>query len=73
MEAAGPKRDKWRTLKFKRRPRNLSKRLRTSRSVIMDDNKCAQAEQIDRLLLSALKFWEVERDLIEERMAAMSQ
>jgi hypothetical protein len=39
----------------------------------MDDNKCAQAEQIDRLLLSALKFWEVERDLIEERMAAMSQ
>jgi hypothetical protein len=39
----------------------------------MDDNQSAQAEQIDRLLLSALKFWEVERDLIEERMAAMSQ
>ena len=51
----------------------LSKRLGTSRSVIMDDNQSAQAEQIDRLLLSALKFWEVERDLIEERMAAMSQ
>ena len=73
IEAAGPKRDKWRTLTFKRRPRKLSKRLGTSRSVIMDDNQSAQAEQIDRLLLSALKFWEVERDLIEERMAAMSQ
>jgi hypothetical protein len=25
----------------------------------------------DKLLLSALKYWEVERDLIEERMATM--
>ena len=25
----------------------------------------------DRLLLSALKYWEVERDLIEERLATM--
>jgi hypothetical protein len=36
----------------------------------MDDNESAQAEEIDRLLLSSLRFWEVERDLIEERMAA---
>jgi hypothetical protein len=35
----------------------------------MDDDESAQAEDIDRLLLSSLKFWEVERDLIEERMA----
>jgi len=35
-----------------------------------DDNESAEAEGIDRLLLSALKFWEVERDLIEERRAA---
>jgi hypothetical protein len=27
--------------------------------------------QPDRLLLSALKYWEVERDLIEERLAIM--
>jgi hypothetical protein len=27
-------------------------------------------DQSDRLLLSALKYWEVERDLIEERLAA---
>jgi hypothetical protein len=35
----------------------------------MDEDESAQAEDIDRLLLSSLKFWEVERDLIEERMA----
>jgi hypothetical protein len=35
-----------------------------------DDNGSAEAEGTDRLLLSALKYWEVERDLIEERMAA---
>jgi hypothetical protein len=27
-------------------------------------------EGIDRLLLSALKYWEVKRDIIEERMQA---
>jgi hypothetical protein len=37
---------------------------------MMDDDECAQAEEIDRLLLSSLRYWEVERDLIEERMAA---
>jgi hypothetical protein len=36
----------------------------------MDDNEFAQAEEIDRLLLSSLRYWEVERDLIEERLAA---
>jgi len=39
----------------------------------MDDNESAEAEEIDRLLLSSLRFWEVERDLIEERMAAISR
>jgi len=36
----------------------------------MDDDESAQAEEIDRLLLSSLRYWEVERDLIEERVAA---
>ena len=30
-----------------------------------------QGEQPDRLLVSALKYWEVKRDLIEERVAAV--
>jgi hypothetical protein len=29
------------------------------------------AEEADRLLLSALKYWEVQHDLIEERIAVM--
>jgi len=36
----------------------------------MNDDESTQAEEIDRLLLSSLRFWEVERDLIEERLAA---
>jgi hypothetical protein len=39
----------------------------------MDDDEFAQTEGIDRLVLSSLRFWEVERDLINERMAAMSR
>jgi hypothetical protein len=72
MGATKPKR-KWRTLKFKRRARKLSKRSGTSPPEITDNGESAQDEQIDRLLLSSLKFWEVERDLIEERMTAMSR
>ena len=36
----------------------------------MDNSKSTRAEELDRLLLSSLKYWEVERDLIEERLAA---
>jgi hypothetical protein len=36
----------------------------------MNGNKSVEAEETDRLLLSSLKYWEVERDLIEERLAA---
>ena len=36
----------------------------------MHDDECTEVEEIDRLLLSSLRYWEVERDLIEERLAA---
>jgi hypothetical protein len=36
-----------------------------------DADESAQAEEIDSLLLSSLRYWEVERDLIEERMAQL--
>jgi hypothetical protein len=36
----------------------------------VNGDESAEAEEIDRLLLSSLRLWEVERDLIEERMAA---
>jgi hypothetical protein len=38
----------------------------------MDDDESAQAEKFDRLLLASLRYWEVERDLIEERVAAIA-
>ena len=73
MGATKPKRAKWRTLKFKRRRRKLSNDSKTSQPETMDGNESVQAGEIDRLVLSSLRFWEVEHDLIEERMAAMSR
>jgi len=35
-----------------------------------DDNGSSEAEGIDRLLLSALRYCEVKRDLIDERREA---
>jgi hypothetical protein len=45
-------------------------------SEIRDGNEAARSaegEEIDSLLLSSLRFWEVERDLIEERIAATDE
>jgi hypothetical protein len=72
MGATRPKRARWRRLKFKRRPRKLSKGAETLPETI-DENESGDAEEIDRLLLSSLKYWEVERDLIEERVAAIGR
>jgi hypothetical protein len=47
--------------------------MRASPPDMMDDDESVQTGEIDRLVLSSLRFWEVERDLIEERMAAMSR
>jgi hypothetical protein len=33
----------------------------------------AHAEKIDRLLLSSLSYWEVEHDLIEERLEQLGR
>lgn len=71
MGATKSKHARWRTLKFKRKPQKLSKLQETSWPEIMDNNESVEAEETDRLLLSSLKFWEVERDLIEERMTTM--
>jgi hypothetical protein len=39
----------------------------------MNGDESAEAEETDRLLLSSLRYWEVERDLIEERLGARSR
>ena len=56
--------------KSKRKSQPLSKRSEEWGPKIMNGNKSVEAEETDRLLLSSLRYWEVERDLIEERLAA---
>jgi len=66
--ATGMKR---RRSKSRRRVRKSNKRLRPSQRQPSDHDEAAEVEAPERLLLSALKFWEVERDLIDKRMDAI--
>ena len=64
---------RWRRSKSRRRRQKARKGLRPSPSEPVIREEFAEAEAIDRLLVSALRYWEVERDLIEERTAARSR
>jgi len=72
MEAARRRR-RWRISSSKRTRQRSSKPSGQWRQEMPDDNGSAEAEGLDRLLLSALRYWEVKRDLIEERMAARAR
>jgi hypothetical protein len=62
------RRGKWRRTKARRK---LQKAASDSGKKGTAADEPLNRNQPDRLLLSALKYWEVERDLIEERMASM--
>lgn len=66
---ARPRRGKWRRAKARRK---LQKAAKDSGKEATVADGAAHSNQPDRLLLSALKYWEVERDLIEERLAMRS-
>ena len=66
--AARPRRGRWRGAKSRRKVRRDPKD--PARKTLSPD-EALNREQPDRLLLSALNYWEVERDLIEERLAAL--
>jgi hypothetical protein len=51
----------------------MGKRHKLSRRVRTDDDDVTQIEPTHSLLLSSLRFWEVERDLIEERIATFGR
>ena len=70
MGAARLRQTSSRMSKARRRP---SKRSGTSRPETTEDDESALTEETDRLLLSSLRFWEVEHDLIEERVAAIGR
>jgi hypothetical protein len=63
---ARPKRGRWRRAKSRR---ELEKAAKNSGQKTVPPEEATHRDQPDRLLLSALKYWEVERDLIEERLA----
>jgi hypothetical protein len=62
------RREPWRRVKSRRKLEKPAKDL--GRKTI-ESNGSVQSEEPDRLLLSALNYWEVRRDLIEERLAAV--
>jgi hypothetical protein len=72
MRAGRLKRRRLRTSRSKLRLRKVSKRSKASLHAIADDHETTQ-EPAHSLLLSSLRYWEVERDLIEERIAAMAR
>lgn len=63
--AARRGRGRWRRAKSRRKLEKVAKRK------TMAANESVGCDPPDKLLLSALKYWEVERDLIEERLTAM--
>jgi hypothetical protein len=65
MATARRRRVRWRTAKSSRKLQKRAKGSGRWRMNLMEQDD----EQPDRLLLSALRYWEVERDLIEERLA----
>jgi hypothetical protein len=65
--APPPRRGRWRRAKARRKLQEA----RNSGQKTTALNEALIRDQPDRLLLSALKYWEVERDLIEERLASI--
>ena len=57
-------RERWRRAKSRRKLERVTKSQGRN-------NEAVGGDPPDKLLLSALKDWEVERDLIEERLATM--
>ena len=73
MVGRRPKRARSRTAKAKQRAQRSGKNYQTlHRPRSAHDDEPVPVEPIHSLLLSSLRYWEVERDLIEERIAAIN-
>jgi hypothetical protein len=73
MRAVRLRRLRLRTSKSKRRTPKLGKCPKALQRTITNDDETSQVEPAHSLLLSSLRYWEVERDLIEERVAALGR
>jgi hypothetical protein len=67
--AARRRRRRWRRAKSTPKLERTAKDPERDMSAI---DESLDVDQPDRLLISALKYWEVKRDLIEERLATRS-
>jgi hypothetical protein len=73
MEAQRSRRMRLRRSKSKRRAQRSSKRYEVAGHKMTHENESPQLEPTHNLLLSSLRYWEVERDLIDERVATISR
>jgi hypothetical protein len=71
MGAARRRRGRWGSSKSKRKRQKNSKRSEASPPPMMNGHEPAETDETDKLLLSSLRYWEVTRDLIEERIEAL--
>ena len=73
MESRRSRRLNVRTSKSKQKGQRQSNNYKVLAREMTDDDQANQVEPAHSLLLSSLRFWEVERDLIEERKAAINR
>ena len=73
MESRRSRRLNLRTSKSKQTGLRQSKNYKVLVREMTDDEQANQVEPAHSLLLSSLRFWEVEHDLIEERKAAINR
>src|SRR4030095_3397228 len=73
MGARRTSRTRSRNTKFRRRRRSSAKVSGKLPPPMIANEETTDVERTPSLLLSALRYWEVERDLIEERLAAIRE
>jgi hypothetical protein len=73
MKRGQPRRTHLRRSKSKQGTQRARKGHTALRDAITNENETSSFELTHSLLLSSLRYWEVERDLIEERVAAIGR
>ena len=73
MRVRRTSRTRSRNAKFRCRRRSLAKLSGKLRPPMIANEETTDVERTRSLLLSSLRYWEVERDLIDERLAAIRQ
>jgi hypothetical protein len=71
MLTAGPRRRRPGKAKPKVKRARSSKRAKGLWPKTSKNNQVLQTEKVDRLLSSALRYWEAKRDFIDERIATI--